>query len=89
MIVAGLEEVLITKSDNFYGRKPITMFIWDQNWVSKNMKKDLRKLVELRNTAVHGLGLISVTKKDAQMALRTVKKLIENILAHEKQKYIG
>lgn len=78
MIMAGLEEVLITKYGESFQRKPITQLL-QQNWISNKSKSELKKAINLRNHAVHGFGLISIEKKDAQMALRVVTRLIENI----------
>ncbi len=77
MIVFGLEEVLMTKF-NEIKNQPIT-YLLEQNWLSNKTKSDLKKILELRNHAVHGFGLVKIEKKDAQMALRTIKKIIEYI----------
>ena len=80
MIVVGLEEVLVTKFDEFDQRKPIS-YLLKQNWLSNKAKSDLKKVVDLRNHAVHGFGLVPIEKKEAQMALRTIIRIIESILA--------
>jgi len=81
MIVSGLEEVLITRvAGTISHGKPIT-YLLNQNWLSNKVKSDLKKVVNLRNHAVHGFGLISIEKKEAQMALRTIIRIIESILA--------
>ena len=80
MIVAGLEEVLVTKSVEINHRNSIS-YLLNQNWLSDNTKSDLRKVFTLRNHAIHGLGLVSINKNQAQMALRTIIRIIESIPA--------
>jgi hypothetical protein len=79
MIVAGLEEVLVTKFDEI-NRSKLISYLLDQNWLSNKTKSDLKKVVDLRNHAVHGFGLVPIKKKQAQMALRTIIRIIESIL---------
>jgi len=78
MIISGLEEVLSSKIDERNLRRPIS-YLMNQNWLSNRMKGELKKAIDLRNHAVHGLGLIQIKKKDAQNAMRTIKKIIEQI----------
>ena len=78
MIISGLEEVLSSKIDEMNLTKPISYLI-NQNWLSNRMKGELRKAIDLRNHAVHGFGLVEIKKKDAQSAMRTIKKIIEQI----------
>jgi hypothetical protein len=80
MIVAGLEEILVTKFDEINHRKPIS-YLLEQNFLSNQTKSDLKKVVDLRNHAVHGFGLVPIEKKQAKMALRTIIRIIESILA--------
>lgn len=82
MIVSGLEEVLIYQVAGTMSNgksKPIS-YLLDQNWLSKKTKTDLKKIIELRNHAVHGLGLVKIEKKETQVALRLIKKIIADIL---------
>ncbi len=79
MIVSGLEEVLISKIDVININRPIA-YLLEQNWLSNRMKGELKKVLNLRNLAVHGFGLIKIDKKEAQHAIRTIKKVIEQIL---------
>jgi hypothetical protein len=78
MIISGLEEVLSSKIDERYLRKPIN-YLMNQNWLSNRMKGELRKAIDLRNHAIHGFGLVQIKKKDAQNAMRTIKKIIVQI----------
>ena len=78
MIISGLEEVLSSKIDENNFKRPIK-YLMDQNWLSNRMKGELKKAMDLRNHAVHGFGLVQIKKKDAQSAMRTIKKIIEQI----------
>ncbi len=78
MIVSGLEEALAAKINEINYSRRIT-YLLKQNWLPNRMKGELKKVVDLRNHAVHGFGLVKIEKKDAQRALRTIKKIIEQI----------
>ena len=78
MIISGLEEVLSSKIDERNLRKPIN-YLMNQNWLSNRMKGELRKAIDLKNHAVHGLGLVKIRKNEAQSAMRTIKKIIVQI----------
>ena len=78
MMISGLEEVLSSKIDERNLRKPIS-YLMNQNWLSTKMKGELRKSIDLRNHAVHGLGFVQIKKKDAQSAMRTIKKIIMQV----------
>lgn len=80
MIVAGLEKVLVTKFAEINHRRPIS-YLLNQNWLSNKAKSDLKKVIDLRNHAVHGFGLVPIKNKEAQMALKTIIRIIDNILA--------
>ena len=69
MIVSGLEEALNAKTNKISYSRPIT-YLLKQNWLSNRMKGELKKVVDLRNHAVHGFGLVEIERKDAQHALR-------------------
>lgn len=78
LIISALEEALSSKVDENNHRKPIS-FLMNQNWLSYKMKVELKKAINLRNHAVHGLGLIQIKKNDVQSAMHTIKTIIARI----------
>jgi argininosuccinate synthase len=78
MVVAGLEEILITKLGEHKERYSLSQLVKkiDADWLTEPLKNELKEIMTIRNQAVHGHLSVSLTKSDAQKTLKKVKYII-------------